>query len=269
MNTLTPREQVASGEPKHAPPSSPWHSSEDRPQTPEIVTYRVGNTGYTSVERYDEIRYLGKAQRYKQQVMANAYQRLMGRLAGKRVLDVGCGTGRGFADFATQAAFTVGVDASPDMLSAAARKVDGRSQVGLAIALAQSLPFANSSFDVVVALNVLHLFSLETQRQMVSEMKRVTRAGGILIIELDNALHGGFIGPYKRWFSDERGSLPHEIRYIVGDNCRILRFYGAVAPVVWRLFCRFPVLFTRLEKLEYYPPFNRLAHRIYCKITPD
>ncbi|HXW90656.1 MAG TPA: hypothetical protein VEK33_08920, partial [Terriglobales bacterium] len=68
---MTPPEQVASREPNQTQP----HSSEERPQTPEIVTYRVGSTGYTNVERYDEIRYLGEAQRYKQQVMANAYKR--------------------------------------------------------------------------------------------------------------------------------------------------------------------------------------------------
>jgi hypothetical protein len=91
----------------------------------------------------------------------------------------------------------------------------------------------------------------------------------VVIIELDNALHGVVVGLYKRWSGKERGSLPGEIRYMVGDPSRIVRYYGAVWPVVWRIFYHFPSLFTQLEKLEYYPPLNRLSHRIYCKILPN
>jgi len=237
--------------------------------SPEVVEYRKGGDGFVNVDRYDSTRYESRAARYRQTVMANAYKRLMGPLAGKRVLDVGCGTGRGFADFAKEAKFVVGADASIDMLTVAAGKVNSSPRLGLANAVAQALPFADASFDIVISLNVLHLFSLETQREMVQEMKRVVRPGGTVIIELDNALHGVVVGPYKRWFGDEKGSLPREIRYMVGDQCQIVRYYGAVVPVLWRIFHRFPALFLRLEKLEYYPPFNRLAHRIYCKILPN
>ena len=235
----------------------------------EVVDYRTGDKGFTNVERYDATRYEGPANEYRQTVMANAYKRLIGPLTGKRILDVGCGTGRGLAEFADEAAFAVGVDASLDMLSMASQKVAGNPRTGLAHAVAQALPFADSTFDVVASLNFLHLFSLETQHEMVQEMKRVTNPGGVVVIELDNALHGILVGPYKRWSGKERGSLPGEIRYMVGDHCRIVRYYGAAFPVLWRIFFHFPALFTRLEKLEYYPPLNRLAQRIYCKILPD
>ena len=244
-------------------------SKESPSRSLEVVDYRAGGQGYTNVELYDATRYIGPANQYKKTVMSNAYKRLIGPLRGKRILDVGCGTGRGFAEFASEAAFAVGVDASPDMLSVASQKVAGNPRSGLANAVAQALPFADSSFDVVVSLNFLHLFSLDTQREMVQEMKRVTRPGGVVVIELDNALHGVLVGPYKRWSGRERGSLPGEIHYMVGDSCRIVRYYGAVVPILWRIFYRFPSLFTQLEKLEYYPPLNRLSHRIYCKILPN
>jgi ubiquinone/menaquinone biosynthesis C-methylase UbiE len=236
--------------------------------SPEVVEYRKGGEGFVNVDQYDATRYQSRAARYRQTVMANAYKRMMGSLAGKRVLDVGCGTGRGFAEFAREAEFVVGADASFDMLTVAAGKVSPSPRLGLTNAVAQALPFADASFDIVISLNFLHLFTLETQREMVQEMKRVARPDGVVIIELDNALHGIMVGLYKRWFGDEKGSLPGEIRYMVGDRCRIVRYYGAVVPVLWRIFHRFPALFLRLEKLEYYPPFNRMAHRIYCKIVP-
>lgn len=235
----------------------------------EVVHYQVGAEGYRNVERYDVNRYQGARNEYRQNVMANAYKRLIGDLRGKRVLDVGCGTGRGVGDFARVAAFAIGADASLDMLSVAMQKVAGNSRARFVNSYAQQLPFRESAFDVVISLNFLHLFSLDTQRQMVNEMKRVVKPGGVVIIELDNALHGILVGPYKRWSGRERGSLPWEIRYLVGDGCRIARYYGAVFPVFWRIFYRVPGFFSRLEQLEYLPLFNRLGQRIYCKIVTD
>lgn len=235
----------------------------------EVVRYRVGAQGYTNVERYDANRYKGSTNEYRQAVMANAYKRLIGPLNGKRVLDVGCGTGRGIAEFVHEAAFAAGTDASVDMLGVAARKTAGNLRGAFAGAYAQNLPFRDASFDVVTSLNFLHLFSLDSQRTMIGEMKRVLKPGGFGVLEFDNALHGLVVGPYKRISGRERGSLPAEIRYVIGDGCRVARFYGAVCPVFWRVFRRFPAFFSRIEKVEYFPPFNRLAHRIYCKIIKN
>lgn len=235
----------------------------------EVIRYEIGAEGYRNVEQYDANRYEGAPNSYRQTVMANAYKSLIGNLRGKRVLDVGCGTGRGIADFARDAAFAAGADASLDMLRVAIGKTVGTFRAVFVNAYAQHLPFRNGAFDMATSLNFLHLFSLETQREMVGEMKRVVKPGGIVIIELDNALHGLVVGPYKRWTGRERGSLPCEIRYMVGDHCRVVRYYGAVCPVLWRIFYRFPSFFSQLEKLEYFPLFNRLGQRIYCKIVTD
>jgi ubiquinone/menaquinone biosynthesis C-methylase UbiE len=232
----------------------------------ELVEYRVGKEGYLDAARYDAIRYHGPANEYKQRVMQNAYTQLVGHLEGKRILDVGCGTGRGLIPFARKATFAIGSDASHDMLAFAARKAVEDLPCALVQAHAQGLPFADASFDVVTALNFLHIFSVETQREMIAEMKRVARPGGFLVLEFDNALQGLLLGLYKRYFRDERGSLPGEIRYVLGDHCRVVQIYGAVFPVVWRLFRHFPKIFVSIEKITYLPPFNRLSHRIYYKV---
>lgn len=232
----------------------------------EIVEYGVGRRGYQDVATYDACRYSGRANEYKQMVMANAYKRLIGPLQGRRILDVGCGTGRGIIDFAREAAFGVGIDPSLDMLSHARRKAVEGPRCAFLAAHAQQLPFGDGVFDVVTALNFLHLFTAGTQREMVAEMKRVVRPGGILVLEFDNALHGLGLGLYKRWTDVERGSLPSEIRYVTGDGCHVMGIYGAVFPVVWRLFSHFPRVFGALEKIAYLPFFNRLSHRVYYKI---
>lgn len=233
----------------------------------EVIEYSVRKTGLTNAATYDAQRYTGPAKKYKQQVMANAYWRLLEPLQGKCILDVGCGTGRGVIDFAREASFAVGSDASHDMLSIARRKASSFSNCFLTAAIAQGLPFRDGFFDVVISLNFLHLFTLDIQKDMITEMKRVLKPGGLMVLEFDNALHGVVVGPYKRWAGKEEGSLPGEIRHVIGNDCYVEKIYGAVFPVVWRLFHHFPRLFLTVEKLAYFAPFNRLAHRVYYKLV--
>jgi ubiquinone/menaquinone biosynthesis C-methylase UbiE len=235
----------------------------------KVVEYAVGKPGFQDAANYDRRRYGGPASDYKQTVTMNAIMKLIGPLEGKRILDVGCGTGRGITAFAQYASYAVGDDYSLDMLSYARRKAGGQANCGFVRSVAQQLPFSDGSFDVVTALNFLHLFDVGTQRAMIAEMKRVVKPGGIIVLEFDNALHGLVVGAYKRWFRDERGSFPWEVRQAIGGNCRIAKQYGAMFPIMWRVMYRFPRLFVPFERIAYFPPFNHLLHRIYCKIIAD
>jgi ubiquinone/menaquinone biosynthesis C-methylase UbiE len=235
-------------------------------KTAKVIDYSVGGEGHLNVATYDARRYEGPGNEYKQRVMSNAYNRLAGDLSGKKVLDVGCGTGRGVLKFAERAAFTVGADASHDMLSFARSKASPTLEVEFVQAYAQRLPFPDDQFDVVITLNFLHLFDLPTQREMIQELERVTKPGGILVLEFDNALRGVWMGLYRRWFKNEQGSLPWEIRSVLPSKVRVERVYGAVFPVIWQLTYRIPQIFVPLEKIAYLPIFNRLSHRVYYKL---
>src|SRR6185437_1213948 len=138
---------------------------------------------------------------------------------------------------------------------------------GFVAGIAQHLPFPDKYFDVVASLNFLHLFSNQTQTAMIAEMIRVARPGASLVLEFDNAMQGVVLGLHKRWRGTERGSFPGEIRRALGDTCRVQAIHGAVFPVLWRLFYRWPRIFAKLEKISYVFPFNRLSHRIYYKVS--
>jgi ubiquinone/menaquinone biosynthesis C-methylase UbiE len=77
-------------------------------------------------------------------------------LRGRRVLDLGCGTGRLSAALAEEGIARVwGVDASAEMLAIAREKLP--SSVGLKQARAEELPFRDLWFDRVVMWLVVHL----------------------------------------------------------------------------------------------------------------
>ena len=91
---------------------------------------------------------------------------------GRRLLDVGCGTGRRLRGI--DARMAVGVDLSPEMLGA--RMTSGL----LAAADARALPFGPATFDVVWCRLVIgHLGNLDAA---FGELARVLSAGGHLVV---------------------------------------------------------------------------------------
>jgi SAM-dependent methyltransferase len=91
--------------------------------------------------------------------LANAhYERsatpaLAGDVAGRRILDAGCGSGPLFAALRAQDAIATGFDKSAAMLELARLGDDADLRVA---DLGRSLPFPGGEFDDVIASLVLH-----------------------------------------------------------------------------------------------------------------
>jgi len=98
---------------------------------------------------------------------------------GGELLEVGCGTGLLLRRFSRLARRAIGVDLSPGMLAVARQR--GLTVVEGSVS---QLPFEAASFDVVVAFKTLpHVPDL---RRALSEMARVVRPGGVLVVGLYN-----------------------------------------------------------------------------------
>jgi len=108
---------------------------------------------------------------------------LAGDVAGRRILDAGCGSGVLFAALRDRGAIVTGFDKSAGMLEQARRRLGGDADLRVA-ELGSPLPFPGGAFDDVVASLVLHY--LEDWGPALTELRRVLKPGGRLIVSVDH-----------------------------------------------------------------------------------
>ncbi len=100
-------------------------------------------------------------------------------VAGKRVLDAGCGTGRYAEWLLDRGAEVVGVDVSPAMIRQAKKRVGKRAEFHIAD-LGRPLDFLESDcFDMVLAPLVLDY--IEDWEPLLREFNRVLKGFGLLV----------------------------------------------------------------------------------------
>jgi len=113
---------------------------------------------------------------------------------GARVLDVGCGTGLLLERYAAAGCEVDGVDLSPRMLERAQERLGDHGRLHLGDAA--RLPFAEQSFDLVMACMALHEVKPDVRDSILGEMARVVSADGqVLVIDY----HPGPYGFPRGW----------------------------------------------------------------------
>lgn len=98
---------------------------------------------------------------------------------GMNVLELGCGTGdmwKKNIDFINRCSQLIMTDFSEGMLEAAKANVGEHSNVSYQVVDIQSIPFADNSFDVVIA-NMM-LYHVPDLNKGLSEVRRVLKHGG-------------------------------------------------------------------------------------------
>ena len=108
---------------------------------------------------------------------------LAGDVAGRRILDVGCGSGPLFAALRDRGAIVTGFDKSAGMLELARRRLGDDADLQVAD-LGSPLPFPDDAFDDATASLVLHY--LQDWGPPLAELRRVLKPGGPLIVSVDH-----------------------------------------------------------------------------------
>jgi SAM-dependent methyltransferase len=163
-----------------------------------------------------------------------------------RILEVGCGTGLTLEYLSgLPGGYRVyGMDLSATMLKQADEKAKQLSNPArLLIGDAGRLPYEDGRFDVTLATRFIHQFTHEDKKRLWQEFQRVTRKGGITVVEF-----------YARSY--------HWLRYYIGDGAKGRSYEGFFRHYPTRAEVRDVVG----EQMQMYPlriPASRVFGRVF------
>lgn len=105
---------------------------------------------------------------------------------GKTVLDIASGEGYGTNLLAGNAAFAYGVDIDPRTIANAVRKYQ-KDNLKFSVGSADRMPLEDRSVDVIVSFETLEHH--DKHEEMMREIKRVLKPGGLMLLSTPNKLY--------------------------------------------------------------------------------
>lgn len=184
----TPRvlRRMRSGDYKDIPPV-------DKERFPAYYrrTFHWQTDGYfteESAERYDlgvQLLFRGTADVMRRQIIPPITRFLREHPGRARLLDVACGTGNALRQLAAAHPDVqyYGVDLSPAYIRTARKRLAHVSELALSVENGEKLPFADGSFDIVTSVYLFHELPRNARRNVIKELHRVVRPGGLVVIE--------------------------------------------------------------------------------------
>jgi len=168
---------------------------------------------------------------------------------GGRILDLACGVGYGARMLAQAApnAKVFGVDLSLDTVRYA-RLHHNANNANFLPTNALALPFADASFDLVVAFEIIE--HVAQQSEMLAEVRRVLKPDGLLIVSTPNRMQS-------------LGGNPFHVRELSESEFRDL--LGTNFPSVEILY-QGNVLASYLSRGQVFPDLHEL-HNGYCAVV--
>lgn len=143
--------------------------------------------------------------------------RLAGDVAGRRILDAGCGSGPLSAALRDRGAVMSGFDLSAAMVELARERLGEDADLRVHD-LADPLPYGDASFDDVVASLVVHY--LEDWTEPLAELHRVLKPSGRLILSTHHPMVCTALNPGENYFDVTEFSFDaeHAGRTVVYTN---------------------------------------------------
>jgi ubiquinone/menaquinone biosynthesis C-methylase UbiE len=148
---------------------------------------------------------------------------LAGDVAGRRILDAGCGAGPLLAALRDRGAIVTGFDSSAGMLEVARRRLGDDADLHVAD-LGSSLPFPDDTFDDVTASLVLHY--LEDWGPTLAELRRVLKPGGRLIASVDHLFVTNMLHRESGREPDYFATYNYTEEWTIGDQTALLSFWA-------------------------------------------
>ena len=147
---------------------------------------------------------------------------LAGDVAGRRILDAGCGAGPLLAALRDRGAVVTGFDKAPGMLDLARRRLGDDADLRVA-ELGSPLPYSDDTFDDVTASLVLHY--LEDWGPALAELRRVLKPGGRLIVSVDHPFAENLWHREAGLKPDYFATYNYVVEWTAGGQTALLRFW--------------------------------------------
>lgn len=170
----------------------------------------------------------------RRQLAVDVITREIGDRKGVRLLDVGCGTGSNLAEFSKIAEAT-GIDMSADALAFCRRRGVER----VALSGVERLPFADATFDVVTAMDMLE--HTDDDLAALAELRRVLKPDGLLLVT---------VPAYGFLWSEHDEALQHRRRYTAHElrNKLTVRGFRIERSSYFITALFFPILVMRIHQ---------------------
>lgn len=207
--------------------------------------------------------------------------KFMGDVKGKRVLDIGCGTGAHLIWLARHGAIVTGIDISRERINVANEMIkcfSAQDKVKAIQCDADRTQFEAGSFDVIFGQDILMYFDGKYDK-LIQEFKRLLAAGGVIVFSEAMARHPvarfyrNRIAPkewkaYTRYFTlhdtgifkDSFGNLDYRVFYLAGFPALFIKIYLKCRP----FFNIFDEIAWWLDSIltALIPPLKKYAWRI-------
>jgi SAM-dependent methyltransferase len=147
---------------------------------------------------------------------------LAGEVAGRRILDAGCGAGPLLAALRNRGAIVTGFDKSARMLALARQRLGDGADLRVA-ELGRPLPFPGGTFDDVTASLVLHY--LQDWGPALDELRRVLKPGGRLIVSVNHPYAENLWHRQAGHEPDYFATYHYTVEWTAGGQSALLRFW--------------------------------------------
>jgi len=137
-------------------------------------------------------KFYGKKKIYRKEIFRIPHKdlpkfiKLLRKIKAKKILDLGCGTGRHVIALAKRNFEVYGIDIAKKALNLAKERLKEEAlKAKLRVGdFYKKLPYKDKFFDGVISIKALHHARVLKIKKLIKEIERVMKAGGILMIEV-------------------------------------------------------------------------------------
>lgn len=235
----------------------------------------VGEHYTLEARTYDERRSAHLNARFFFEVSYSVLDELLGDVPEDSIhLDMPVGTGR-FLFYLRDRGRThnmLGIDISPGMLNMCRGRAQERGeQLPVMFGDAFRLSLADNSIDVLSSLRFFHLFPVGHWKDILAEMFRVLKPGGVLLVDLRNIFRFGAWGMVKewrdRWFHADQPHgflVPSRLRSLFSD-WDVTQTVGVGLDGLPQLSTISPDLAWRLSRLGRHRPWKYITKELIVR----